>query len=520
MNAPLILALDSGTSVVKAVAFDATGRVLAEAARPNTIAHLPDGGAEQDMAQTWRDAAAVLATLAGEVAGSRIVALAVTGQGDGTWLVDADGEPAAPALLWLDGRARGIVERRRADGTAAAAFTHTGSGLNTCQQSSQLLWLAEARPAALARAATALHCKDWLYFKLTGVRATDPSEACFTFGDWRTRDYCTAVLEALDLAPMRRLLPPILDGTQRTHPLTRAAAEATGLPTGLPVALAPVDVVCTALGGGIFGAGEAGVTILGSTGMHLRLAATAEAVRPSAAMTGYCMCFPVPRHVMQAQSNMAATLNIDWLIDLFGEGFVLTGQPAPPRAALREALERAAAEATPGALLFHPFISPAGERGPFNDPFARADLLGLDAHTRVGDIARAVLEGLGFAARDCYDAMGGAPAEVRLSGGAARSATMRSILAACLDRPVRRVAQNEAGAAGAAMVAALGIGLFDDMARCAAQWVAPLLQAAEPPPPAAVARVARLYPLYRDAYRMMPVLWRGLAAAREDRDAV
>lgn len=519
MRDPIILALDAGTSVVKAVAFDAAGRVLAEAARANIVTTVADGGVEQDMARTWTDAASVLAELAQRLPRARLAALAVTGQGDGTWLVDAAGAPAAPAMLWLDARARGIVERRRADGSAAAAFVHTGSGLNACNQSSQLLWLAERRPEVLARSATAMHCKDWLYFRLTGIRATDPSEACFTFGDWRTRDYSAAVLAALGLADMRGKLPPIVDGTRTTHRLSAQAAMTTGLPAGLPVALAHVDVVCTALGGGLFGAGPAGVTILGSTGMHLRLAARTEDVRPSTEMTGYCMCFPVPGHVMQAQSNMAATLNIDWLLDLIAEAHALSGAAPPARAALLAALDRAAAAAAPGAALYHPFISPAGERGPFIDASARAALLGLEATAGLGAIARAVLEGLGFAARDCYEAMGGVPAEIRASGGAARSATMRAILAACLDRPVRVVAQPEAGAAGAAMIAAVGIGLYPDMAACAAQWVAPLLGAEEAPDPALAARYARLFPLYREAYRLMPSLWRGLAAAREDRDA-
>src|SRR5262249_49701095 len=107
----LILALDSGTSVIKAVAFDLEGRVVATAGGPNSYETKPGGVVEQDMAATWTEAAAVLQALAEKVPNlpRRAKVLAVTGQGDGTWLVDDEGEAVAPAWLWLDSRAAGIV---------------------------------------------------------------------------------------------------------------------------------------------------------------------------------------------------------------------------------------------------------------------------------------------------------------------------------------------------------------------------------------------------------------------------
>ncbi|TGV54945.1 carbohydrate kinase, partial [Mesorhizobium sp. M2D.F.Ca.ET.160.01.1.1] len=101
------------------------------------------------------------------------------------------------------------------------------------------------------KAATAFHCKDWLYFKLTGERATDPSEGTFTFGDFRTRDYSDEVLDVLGVADLRHLLPPIVDGTRHSTGLSPAAAAVTGMLAGTPVVLGYVDVVCTALGAGL-----------------------------------------------------------------------------------------------------------------------------------------------------------------------------------------------------------------------------------------------------------------------------
>lgn len=519
---PVLLALDSGTSVVKAVAFAADGTILATSSRPNAYATLPDGGVEQDMRRSWDDAAAVLAELAAAVRtrypAAEIAALGITGQGDGTWLIDAAGEPVGGGWLWLDARAAGIVEELKASGAAAAAFGYTGTGLAACQQAAQLLWMQRNRPDALVRAATALHPKDYLYFRATGLRRTSPCEGCFTFGDFRTRTYRPEVMAALGLTAERHLLPPMQDGTLVGDPLTEEAAAATGLRAGLPVVLGYVDVLCTALGAGLYGAGDdVAVSIVGSTGMHMRLVPNVADVAPSPKLTGYCMAFPVPGHTMQAQTNMAATLNIDWLADIVADAARLAGGGLA-REALLAGLGEAALRGRPGAALYHPFISTAGERGPFTDATARAALLGLDQSVRLDDLARAVFEGLALAARDCYAAIGGAPADIRISGGAARSAAIRHILAACLDRPVRGIAQPEAGAAGVAMMAAVRIGLYPDMAACARDWVAPRLEAPVAPDAALATLYDSLYPIYRDAYAALSPTWRGLRAVRETQD--
>jgi erythritol kinase (D-erythritol 1-phosphate-forming) len=514
MTRDLILAVDSGTSVVKAVAFDRDGRQLAVAARPNRYEDRPGGAAEQDMAQTWRDAAAVLRELAGAIENlsERAAALAVTGQGDGTWLVDRDSEPVAPAWLWLDSRAAGIVEAAERDGIRARIFRHTGSALTACNQSSQLAWIERNEPRLLDRAATAFHCKDWLYLKLTGMRATDGSEGCFTFGDFRTRRYVPEILDWLGLSRRRALLPPIVDGSRTTHPLTAAAAAETGLPAGLPVSLGYVDVVCAALGAGLYErSGAVGCSIFGSTGMHMRYLPDAAAFDPGLTPGGYTMPFPVPGSVARMHSNMAATINIDWMADLAVQAAGLLGHEVEKRAALL-ALDARVLEARPGAALFHPYILEAGERGPFVDPRARAQFLGLS--TRVGflDLVRAVYEGLALAARDCYAAMGHAPKEIRIAGGAARSKAAKLILASAMGVPVRESTREEAGAAGAAMIAAVAIGAAPDMASAAERWVAPTLRETVLPDPALSRLYDSLFPIYLEAREAASPIWARLAA--------
>jgi erythritol kinase len=511
----IVIGVDAGTSVIKSVAFTAAGEQLAVASVPNPC-RISGERAEQDMDRTWSDVAATLRMLVDRVPSlpSRTAAVAVTGQGDGTWLVDRAGVPVAPALLWLDARAAGIVEEMRASETDPRRFALTGTGLGTAQQGPQLVWLKRHAGALLAAAATAFHCKDWLYFKLAGEHATDPSEASLSFGDFRTRAYSDEVVEALGLGDLKRLLPEIVDGIERRSRLIGDAARATGLLSGTPVVLGYIDIVCSALGTGLVdGERDVGCSVLGSTGMHIRLSRSPERVVLNAARSGYTMPFPVPGALAQAQSNLSGTLNIDWMVDFIG-GILDLGGTRLCRGDILARLDDLVRSAAPASLLYHPYISDAGERGPFVDSNSRAGFLGLARGHGCTDLVRAVYEGLAFAARDCYVAMGEMPCEVRVSGGAARSRTLRSILAAALGVPIRTSRREQAGAAGAAMIAAVSLGVYGDMDACVADWVRPLLGEAEAPDPELSAIYRETFPTYVAAREAMGPLWKAMAAHR------
>lgn len=524
-GADLLVGIDAGTSVIKAVAFDLHGRQVAVASTPNRIELGEDGRAEQDLARTWADTAATLRRLGEQVPGlaRRTLALAATAQGDGTWLIDAQGEPVGPALLWLDGRSSAQVRALRESVHAQALAERTGTALNPSMQSAQLLWLRRHQPERLARAATALHCKDWLYFCLSGERATSACEGVFTFGDWRRGTYDAEVLERLGLADCRRLLPPLLDGTRRAGRLQDRAAAECGLRAGTPVVLPVMDVPATVLGGGGVAFDtegrmrRVGCSILGSTGMHGWVSDRAEDIHPSPE-AGYTMAMPLPGAQARLMSHMAATLNIDWLLGWIGEAAALTGAGTPDRAALLGRLNALVLQAAPAQAVFHPYIADNGERGPFVDGDARAQLGGFTTRLGLAGTARAVFEGICLATRDCYAALGPLPQEIRLSGGAARSPALRQLLASVTGRPVRVSHREECGAAGAAICAAVGIGLHGSVREALPTWVDAWLDAGTTAPdPAQVALYDELFALYRGLAVAARPGWRQLAALRAAR---
>ena len=516
----IIIGLDAGTSVIKAVAFTLDGRQIDTAGITNKVDYLDDGGAEQEVHRTWADAARALRLLQDKIPDlpSRTAALAVTGQGDGTWLIDADGEPVCPAWLWLDARSASIIEGWRASDIGPKLQNITGTAINPAIQSGQITWLKQHRPDVIAKAATAFHCKDWLYFKATGERGTDPSEGVFTYGNFRTRAYDDAVLDLLDLRDVAHLRPDIIDGASHHAPLTDEAAEATGLRTGTPVVLGPLDVIATTLGAGAYEPGRnIGISILGSTGMHIRIFHDADDIVLSDEQVGYIMPFVVPGTWGGFQSHMAATLNIDWLVDMAATCAELAGMDGVDRRDLLLKLDKQAGDARPGMLLFHPFISENGERGPFVNPKARAQILGLSTKSGPGDLMRAIYEGMAFAGKDCYRALEHKPDEIRLAGGAANSALCRRILAASVGAPVRIVERAEAGAAGAALTAAVSIGLYETIANGLRDWVTPYLGDLEPVDQELAAIYDDLFPAYRDGYLQMNGVWQTLYRSIQDR---
>lgn len=505
----LIIGIDAGTSVIKAVAFTLNGRQVTSRSKRNTYKSLPNGGVEQNMLQTWTDTVAVLKELSESIqnCSRRCLALAVTAQGDGTWLINKDGEPVHDGWLWLDARAAETSRKLSESKESETIYRHTGTGINVCQMRTHLCWMKENTPNLLKMSSTALHCKDWIYFKLTGIHATDLSEGGFTFGDFKSREYSDEVIEALGLNEFKHLLPEMLDGTKSSHQLTVPASNEIGLPAGLPVCLGMVDVMCSALGAGLYDPEvKPGLTILGSTGMHMRFVRDKNSIELNDEQTGYTMPFPGTAYA-QMQTTMAVTLNIDWILGLGVQ--ILASQGVKKQLEdFLSVLDSILLNNPPSSVCYHPYISSAGERGPFTDSNARASFTGLDQSTSWNELIRAVCDGLVLAARDCYEVLGTIPGEIRLAGGAANSKALRMMLASALKTPVRTISQPEAGAAGAAMIAAVNQGIYNNLLDATFEWVNPLLQPKEAPIPDLTNTYNKMFNAFRESRQALTDIWK------------
>jgi sugar (pentulose or hexulose) kinase len=458
MGGSFLLGIDAGTTVIKSTLFALDGREVAGAAHNSSLLAPRPGWAEADMDVVWQ---AVVATVQralrqASAAPENVAAVGVTGQGDGTWLVDADGRPVRPAILWSDGRTAALVQETHRSGLSAEVFQITGTALNTCNQGLHLRWLQENEPATLARTAAVLRAKDWIFLKLTGVVSTDETDASHTFFSIYDRQYDERIFALLGIEQWRPTIPPAPPPLQHLAPLLPAAAAELGLRPGTPIAAGPFDVAASALGAGAINPGDA-CSVLGTAGVH-QIVTDHPIMEPP--NLGYNICYVPAGGLMRLLPTMTSTPNLQWFVREFCGGE--RAAAAANGTNVWDGLEQLAAGVPLGAygVMYHPYIDPAGERAPFVCSAARAQFTGLSVQHGRDVLLRAVYEGVALSVLDCYDTMGVPVAELRLAGGGARSPLWAQILADALGCPVVVADGLEYGAKGAIINAGVAIGVY------------------------------------------------------------
>lgn len=442
------LGIDAGTSVVKAALFDDEGEALAVAGRPLELVHAPDDGVEQDL-----DAivSAIVDVTREAAAGHTPHVVAITGQGDGCWVTDEAGRAVRPALSWLDGRAAAILARWNAEGVTERVFRINGTTVFPGAPGPLLAWLDENEPEVLDRATTAGACKDAVFTRLTGERATDPSDSSMPFGDGTGTGYSDGALAAMGLAHRRDLLAPITVPIPQA-PLSGPGAELLGLPAGTAISSGPFDFPACARGAGVRAIGDA-LLIVGTTlGCMVHVDRLATEGDPA----GFSVATGEPNRWLRAMPAMVGTASMDWMLQTLGLGV--------------DAIDAALATSPPGAggVEVLPYFATSGERAPFVDPHASGQVTGVRLTTTRDDLLRAVCEGLGYAARHCFDAAGGATRIVACGGGT-RSRPWLQVFADVLGVPLELARTPEVGARGAVLAAAAARGEDLDVET----WTAP-----------------------------------------------
>ena len=448
----MYLGIDIGTSVIKAALFDRKGHQQAEASERMSLLEAPIGWSELDGEATWETAARVIRSLLREAAAapSSIRSIGITGVMVGVWALDENDRLLRPPILWNDARARDLVDRLQAakPGLISAVFARSGSVMQLGCTLPVMAWLAEHEPDVLAKARHILTAKDFIRFRLTGAIATDESEAAMAPGSAVTRDFHHEQAALLGIEDHIRLLSPVARGEALAGTVTEAAAQATGLKAGTPVAIGTGDTSACVLGAGAHKPGQA-VTVLGTTCLNGVI--FDHAVYEPRDLG---LLFIVPgKRWMKSMVNVAGTTVLDWALETLCPD-ILTGE-AP-----YETLGALAEQSPAGAngVSFIPYLSASGVIAPRIEPKARAGFHGLAPHHRRADMVRAVYEGLAYAIRDCFEAIGGVKSSIRLVGGGARSPFWSQMIADVTGAPVEVPKGTQFGAKGAALCAAVALG--------------------------------------------------------------
>ncbi|MBN1249299.1 MAG: xylulokinase [Anaerolineae bacterium] len=487
MAKALYLGLDVSTTGAKALLVDGTGDVVATATQPLPLSTPRPLWSEQDPHDWWDGIVTSIrqALAAARATGDDVKAIGLTGQMHGLTLLDAEGEVLRPAILWNDQRTGAQCDEIRARIGKARFIQITGNDALPGFTAPKILWVQEEEPAVYAKAAHILLPKDYIRYKLTGAYGMDKAGGAGTvLFDVRARDWSEEVLAALDIP--RDWLPPTYEGPEVSGTVSAAAAELTGLKAGTPVVGGGGDQAAGAVG---VGAVEPGIVslVLGTSGVVF--ATTGEPfIQPEGLLHAFCHAVPETWHLMGVMLSAAGSLQ--WYKDTLAPDTSFDDLLAP------------AAEVEPGAegLLFLPYLT--GERTPYPDPLARASFVGLTLRHGKPQMTRAVLEGVAFGLRDSMELVKqaglGQIKQVRLTGGGARSALWRQILADVLGESLVTVNTTEGAAFGAALLAGVGAGAWASVpeACSAAIRVVDRIE----PQPSHVPTYDRLYPLYRGLY--------------------
>ena len=457
--AACFLGIDVGTSGVKAILVGESGAVLAAAAEPLVLSTPRPGWAEQDPETWWQATIAVVGRVLAADPRARVASIGVSGQMHSSVFLDAGGGVIRPALLWCDGRTTAECAEitERVGGEARLRDLACNPALEGFTLP-KVLWLRNHEPAAFDRLATVMLPKDFIRYRLTGVLATEPSDASATLMfDTAHGTWSDAILSEVGL-PIS-IVPVVGGSAEVLGKVTPQATALTGLPAGTPVVGGGADNACGAAGVGVVGPGEA-VASWGTSGTVLAPMAEPR-VDPSLRAHTFCHVVPDTWYLMGVVLSAGSAFG--WYRDRLARDV----------AALDDAndlLNAEAASVRPGAegVTFLPYLQ--GERTPHRDASARGALLGLSlAHSRA-HVSRAILEGICFALRDSLtilQELGLSVDSVVLTGGGARSAFVRRLQAEVFGLPVCTVDREEGPAYGAALLAAVGAGAFPDLATAA-----------------------------------------------------
>lgn len=487
MSGSCVLGVDVGTTGLKAVALQRDRGIVVQAARSHELLSPRPGWAEEEPEQWWTTTIEAIRELLRHIPASEIAAIGVSGMVPAMVLLDNEGRPLRNSIQQNDARSSAEIEELRAGVDEGEFFAITGGVPNQQNIDPRWRWLVRHEPAVVARTAHLCGSYDYIVYRLTGQFSLEENWAAESgLYDVRAHRWQMPYIERAGIAPA--ILPPVRKPTEMVGSITEEAAALTGLRAGTPVVAGSADHVAAALASGLTQGGD---TLLkfGGAGDIL-----------------YCdeHSKPDPHFYFDYHDILGLTLIsgcmassgslVKWFARELAGGASLAALDG----------EAEAIPAGAGGIVALPYF--LGEKTPIFDPLARGVFAGLMLHHTRAHLYRAVLESAcyGFAHHLALLREAGRPIRrVLAADGGSRSALWMQITASVIDQPVQVVGGEATSALGAAYVAAMGAGLFEDwldIERFIVQG--PLYR----PRPADAGLYREGFTLYRDLYSRLQTL--------------
>jgi len=453
-----ILAHDLGTSGNKATLFTTEGKLVGSVAVPYDTHYFNTNWSEQEPEDWWNAVCSSTQSLVRGVDTAELAVIAFSGQMMGCLCVDRDGRPLRPAILYSDQRAVEECSSILTHIDAREFYRTTGHRASASYSVEKLMWVKDHEPQVYAKTYKMLHAKDYLNFRLTGVMATEYSDASGTnVLDLNTLSWSEKLVRITGIDGDK--LPTLKASTDVVGTLTPAAAKALGLPAGIPVVAGGGDGVCAGVG---VGSVKPGITYnyLGSSSW---IATTTKQPIYDEQMRTFVWAHAVPGYVHPCGTMQTAGGAYAWLKNEICtmEKAAASERGGNPYELINKEIEKS----PPGAngIVFLPYL--LGERSPRWNPDAKGALLGLTLeHTRA-DVLRAVMEGITLNLSIILDIFREQIpiSEITVIGGGAKGDVWRRIMADIYQADILRPNYlEEATSMGAAIIGGVGCGVFKD----------------------------------------------------------
>lgn len=493
-----VIGIDLGTSAVKVLVVSPQGQVLASASAGYALHQPHPGWCEQDPKDWVRGVITALRQLGEDgVDLHDIAGVSYSGQMHGLVLLDAQLNVLRPAILWNDTRTTAQVGKIRA--AMGEHFVEiTGNQALEGFTLPKLLWVQEHEPQLFAKAAHFLLPKDYVRLCMTDELGLDLSDAAGTVMlDMTTNDWSQEILDTFDLR--REMCPPLVEASAQTGVVSDSFAAASGLQAGVAVFAGGADNACGAIGAGILTPQQVMLSI-GTSGVVLAYE-TGQTTQYGGRLHWFNHAVPGRKYSMGV--TLAAGYSLSWF-----KQTVAGEMPFDDFVKLAEA-------STPGAngLVFTPYI--VGERTPYADANIRGSFIGLDGRQQLGDMVRAVMEGIIYSFKDLlalYAQAGRTFSQAVAIGGGAQSPLWLQMQADILGLDIVTQASNQGPGMGAAMIAAVGCGWFEDFQACAQAFLQP--GTVYHPDAQAAKRYAVAYQAYQQVYAATKAVSETLAPLR------
>ena len=445
------IGIDLGTSAAKMLLVDGDGAILKTLSREYPLSFPHPGWAEQDPAHWWDAVLSGLDELLDGVDRSAVAGIGSGGQMHGLVTLDSKDEVIREAILWNDGRTSEETEYLNTVVGTDTLSAHTANIAFAGFTAPKLLWMRKHEPENFARIAKIMLPKDFISYKLTGVHATDYSDASgMLLLDVEHKRWSAEMLEICGVAEEQ--MPQLFESYEVIGTLLPEIAEKLGLSADVKVVAGAGDNAAAAVGTATVGDGACNIS-LGTSGT---LFISSDEFKMDSMNALHAFAHADGHYHLMGCMLSAASCN-KWLC----EDILHTTDYASEQTDITEdKLGR-------NHVFFLPYLM--GERSPINDTNARGTFTGLTMDSARADMVQAVLEGVAFALRDSLEVARSQGLRIersKLCGGGAKSPLWRTMLANILNVALEIPQTEEGPGYGGAMLAMVGCGAYASVQGC------------------------------------------------------